>query len=127
VRSVTFAVRLVAVVLLAGILAGASTAAPPGAAKRFVAFVTITGEGKVWSFPQGIACPRTCRSQWAQGTRIRLVATAAPGWKFLGFSSQWCPQARWSCRVYLVSPHDCDTGMCPIGAFGVRAAFARRT
>jgi hypothetical protein len=124
---VTFVIRLAVAVLAACALAGGSEASPPRYVQRDVAFVTVTGRGTVWSFPRGIACPGTCRGRFLHGSRVRLVATAAPGWKFLGFSSKWCPGARWSCAFDLASSHECDAGMCPVGAFGVRAAFARQT
>jgi hypothetical protein len=48
------------------------------------------------------------------------------GWQFSGFRSRWCGTGlRRTCGMDLVSPHDCDGGMCPLGAFGVRAIFVR--
>ena len=110
---------LVAACVLASAASGASSSL------RDVAFVTMSGKGTVRSVPRGIACPKTCRAVFARGTHLRLVAAAAPGWRFAGYASRWCNGARNSCVFDLVSEHDCVGGACPTGAFGVRAAFVR--
>jgi hypothetical protein len=60
-----------------------------------------------------------------RGTHIVLHATPKPGWRFKGFSSRWCNGQPAKCVFDLVSPHDCVGGACPLGAYGVRAVFAR--
>jgi hypothetical protein len=92
---------------------------------RDVAFVTVVGHGSVRSVPRGIRCPDACRAVFLRGTHLRLVAQAAPGWRFVAFRSKWCVGAPGACAFDLTSPHACDGGACPLGAFGVRAIFAR--
>jgi hypothetical protein len=120
---VTYAPRLLAVVVAAFVLAGSTSAASPSYVYRYVAFVTVTGHGTVRSVPRGISCPKTCRALFVRGTHIRLVATPAPGWRFKGYDSEWCKGA--TCGFDLVSSHDCVGGACPVGAFGVRVPFVR--
>lgn len=119
--SVRFAGSLVAAAAVAAALATGSTAFE----HRDVAFVTLVGHGTVSSLPRGIDCPQTCRGIFVRGTHLRLSATAAPGWRFAGFTSKWCNGATTPCAFDLVSPHDCIGGACPVGAFGVRALFVR--
>ncbi|HEY6962835.1 MAG TPA: hypothetical protein VI408_13180 [Gaiellaceae bacterium] len=121
--------RLVACLAAAAALAaatGAGASPPPHFTFRYVAFVTLTGEGTVLSAPRGIDCPRSCRWAFVRGTTVHLRASAAPGWKFAGFSSKWCNGPKGACVMNLVSPHDCVGGACPLGAFGVRALFVKR-
>jgi hypothetical protein len=119
-----------AAVLVAGALALAPAphaSSAPYYTPRYVVFVTMTGKGTVLSRPHGINCPRDCRGVWVRGTHIRVAAVAAAGWRFAGFSSKWCQgPTTVSCQFDLVSPHDCVGGACPLGAFGIRAAFVRR-
>ena len=121
-RSVTYAPRVLAAVVAACILAGAS-AASSRYVYRDMAFVTVTGHGTVRSVPRGITCPKTCRALFVRGTHIRLIASPAPGWTFKGYDSKWCKGP--TCGFDLVSPHDCVGGACPVGAFGVRVPFVR--
>lgn len=123
---VTFAAKVVTALLLAGLSVAPSAASPPHYTFRDVALVTLVGRGTVRSLPLGIDCPRTCRALFPRGTHLRLQATAAPGWRFAGFTSKWCNVPGMSCVFDLVSPHDCIGGACPLGAFGVRARFVRR-
>jgi len=113
-----------AVVALA-LAAGAGASPPPHYVYRDVAFVTLIGQGEVTSKPRGIDCPRSCRWVYVRGTHIVLHATPKPGWRFKGFSSRWCNGQPAKCVFDLVSPHDCVGGACPLGAYGVRAVFAR--
>lgn len=124
----TFALRSAAACLVAAaVLAPSSSFAspPPNHSFHDVAFVTVIGHGSVRSVPRGISCPGACRAVFLRGTHLRLVAHAASGWRFVAFRSKWCSGAPRSCAFDLVSPHDCDAGMCPLGAFGVRVIFAR--
>ena len=114
-----FGSQVLLAVAIACVLAGSSGAFT----QRDVAFVTLTGHGTVTSLPQGIDCPKTCRGIFVRGTHLRLVARAAPGWRFAGFASKWCNGSTTRCVFDLVSPHDCIGGACPVGAFGVRARF----
>jgi hypothetical protein len=129
VQFVTTGPRLVVLLALTAVLAAA--AAPSGSTAyvyRDVAFVTITGHGVVRSLPHGIDCPRTCRALFLRGTHVRFVAAPASGWKLVGFRSKWCGTGTLkTCGFDLVSPHDCVGGACPLGAFGVRAAFVRKS
>lgn len=113
-------------VLVAGWLVAAPAASPPHYTFRDVAFVTITGRGSVRSVPRGIQCPPTCRVLFPRGTHLRLRASAAPGWRFAGFTAKACRGGSATCAFDLVTSHDCIGGACPTGAFGVRARFVRR-
>ena len=127
-KFVTFRLRLLLLIVLAA-SALASTAlasAPPRYVFRYMAFVTMNGQGTVTSVPKGIACPRQCRSAWVRGTHLRLVAKPAAGWRLASFTSKWCKSADGVCAFDLVSPHDCVGGACPVGAFGVQVSFVRR-
>lgn len=123
----TFGAKLLVMAVLAGVSVSASAASPPHYVFRDVALVTITGHGAVRSSPRGIACPQACRGLFVRGTHLQLRATAAPGWRFAGFTSKWCNGPGATCVFDLVSPHDCIGGACPVGAFGVRARFVRET
>jgi hypothetical protein len=124
VSPVTFAVRGLVVLAVAGALAAPSSATPQGLIE--VAFVSIHGHGLVTSTPRGIHCPGTCRAIFKKNAHVTLHATAAPGWAFGHFEGK-CTSRTSTCGMDLVSPHDCIGGACPIGAFGVRAFFARST
>jgi hypothetical protein len=120
---VTIALRVVLPILAACMLASGSAAS--STSLRDVAFVTVTGKGRVVSVPRGISCPGTCRAVFPRGTHVRFAASAKPGWRFAGFTSTWCKSSRTTCAFDLISEHDCVGGACPTGAFGVRAAFVR--
>ena len=77
------------------------------------------------SMPRGINCPGKCRTLFVRGTRLRLHAVAAPGWRFAGFNSAFCNGRQATCVFDMVSSHDCSGGACPTGVFGVRARFVR--
>lgn len=104
----------------------ASASPPPRYVYRDMAFVTQSGHGTVTSSPRGIACPRVCRGIWVRGTHVVLTARPAAGWRLVSFKSMWCKAVSGVCQFDLVSPHDCVGGACPVGAYGVRVAFARR-
>jgi hypothetical protein len=121
--------RLLGAVLVASALLAASAAAspPPSYTYRDIAFVTVIGKGSVSSRPVGIHCPGACRAVFIRGTHVRLVPRADAGWRFVSFRSRWCGSgSRRNCAFDLSSPHECDGGVCPLGAFGVRVIFARK-
>jgi len=120
---VTHAPRLLLAAAVAACVLAGTSAASSGYVYRYMAFVTVTGQGTVTSVPRGIDCPKTCRALFVRGTHIRLVPKPAHGWTFTTFDSKWCTGA--TCGFDLVSPHDCVGGACPVGAFGVRVAFVR--
>ena len=93
---------------------------------RDVAFVTMTGHGKVTSTPRGVVCPGSCRGVFVRGTHVVLKATPSPGWRLGEMKSGWCKAHDGRCGFDLVSPHDCSGGACPLGAFGVIVHFVRR-
>ena len=119
---VTFFVRVLGAVVLAGVLAVSSAASPTGL--RSVAFVAVHGHGTVTSIPRGIHCPGQCRGVFTEHIHLTMHATPAPGWK-LGHFEGWCHSKTTTCGFDLVSPHDCIGGACPIGAFGSTAYFVR--
>jgi hypothetical protein len=110
------------VLAVAGALAVPSSAAPQGLIE--VAFVAMHGQGVVTSTPRGIQCPGKCRAIFKKNSHVTLHATASGGWVFDHFEGS-CASTTNTCGMDLVSPHDCVGGACPIGAFGVRAFFAR--
>lgn len=120
---VTLFVRVLGALIVAGVLAVSSSAAPTGL--RMVAFVAVHGHGTVTSTPRGLHCPGTCRAVFAEHAHITLHSTAAPGWTFGHFEGS-CKSKSRSCGFNLVSPHDCIGGACPLGAFGIRAYFVRQ-
>lgn len=126
-RVVTFA-RLVIVLALMAALASltASTgrsALPDGPIGRVV-LVAITGHGVVTSAPKGIACPKTCRAFFVKDALVHLVAKPASGWRLARWTGS-CAGRSASCTFNLTTSHDCSGGLCRVGAFGVRVAFAR--
>jgi hypothetical protein len=68
--------------------------ASPGDVRATVTFtripvrvrVAVVGKGRVTSSPSGIACTNTCSRSFAGGTRVRLTATPARGWRFGGWT-----------------------------------------
>jgi hypothetical protein len=88
--------------------------------------VAVHGHGTVTSTPNGIHCPGACRGVFTKNAHITLQARAAPGWQVGHFEGS-CKSRSSTCGFDLVSPHDCVGGACPIGAFGVRAFFVRRS
>lgn len=121
--------RLLVALLAASALLATSAAAspPPSYSYHDIAFVTVIGHGSVRSLPNGIRCPGACRAVFVRGTHLRFVPRAAAGWRFVAFRSRWCGDgSRPRCAFDLISPHECDGGACPLGAFGVRVIFARK-
>lgn len=63
------------------------------------------GAGQVRSDPAGIDCGDLCSERFAKGTRVRLQATAAPGFAFAGWSGDCLGQEpcslqlRWDLNV----------------------------
>lgn len=55
-------------------------------APRFPFSVTLRGRGSVSSTAPGIACPPACSIEWEGGTLVRLLATAEPGFRLVGWS-----------------------------------------
>jgi hypothetical protein len=80
-------------------------------AGEFALTVRVTGAGTVTSRPAGIACPRTCSTQFAEGAAVRLTAKAQKGSKFTGWTGA-C-SGKGVCRVRLA------------GSRTVRATFRR--
>jgi hypothetical protein len=127
VRTVT---KLAPLVVLAAVFAGvavAGSSARPSAAIPRVVFVAISGQGRVTSVPKGISCPRSCRSRaFFKDQIVRLVAHPAPGWVLAKWSGS-CTGRATSCTFELVDSHDCARGACPVGAYGERIAFVKRS
>lgn len=48
--------------------------------------ISVNGAGVIRSEPAGIECPGRCEAEIPIGTRIRLVAEPAEGWKLTGWS-----------------------------------------
>jgi endoglucanase len=73
--------------------------------------VRVTGSGTVTSRPAGIACPRDCMTQFAQGAAVGLAAKAKKGFRFAGWTGA-C-SGKGACTVRLA------------GSRTVRATFRR--
>jgi Tol biopolymer transport system component len=56
-----------------------------------------TGKGIVASRPAGISCGRDCTEAFAEGTKVKLVATAKQGSAFAGWSGPCRPVSATSC------------------------------
>jgi hypothetical protein len=124
---VTFALRLLAAVVLAASLAAAE--ASPGAQSaglRDVVFVAVSGHGTVTSSPAGIRCGWTCRAIFIRGQHVKILAKPARGWMVRRISGSCESKTKASCAFDLVSAHDCIGGACPTGAFGVTVEFVWR-
>jgi hypothetical protein len=121
---VTFLVRVLGALVVAGVLAVSSSAEP--SSLRMVVFVAVHGQGTITSTPRGVHCPKACWVVFAEHSHITLHAKPAAGWK-LGHIEGWCKTKTETCSFDLVSPHDCIGGACPLGAFGSRAYFVRQT
>jgi hypothetical protein len=111
--------------LLASLVVTAAAASPPRYVQRDVVFVTMKGHGTVHSLPKGLVCPKACRAVFVRGTHVRVVARPAAGWKLEYFTSGWCKASAGVCQFDLVAPHDCDSGACPVGAYGLQVEFVR--
>jgi hypothetical protein len=122
---VPFGAKVIAAGTLACALAGASPASSPRYVYRDVALIAVSGKGTIVSRPHGIACPGACRALFVRGTRLRLRAVPAPGWRFTGFRSSFCNGAGSTCVFDMVSSHDCVGGACPTGVFAFRVRFVR--
>lgn len=59
--------------------------------------ISVSGAGRVSSAPAGIACPGACGKTFG-GTRVRLTARAAAGWRFAGWSGA-CTGVR-TCTIH---------------------------
>ncbi len=56
-------------------------------ASRVTLSVVLNGQGSVSSTPAGIACGSQCQASFTQGSQVQLVASAAQGWRFDGWSA----------------------------------------
>ena len=65
--------------------------------------VVTSGQGTVSSDPAGIDCGATCSRPFVVGSNVTLRATAAPGWRFVGWSGA-CSGADPACAVVLDLP-----------------------
>jgi hypothetical protein len=74
--------------------------------------VTVAGKGSVRSSPSGIVCTKACTRQFSADATVRLVAKAAKGYRFAGWSGD-CKGVR-DCLVKLDRAHS------------VRATFRKR-
>jgi hypothetical protein len=125
VRVVTFRWAVLAAVLFASLVVTAAAASPPRYVQHEVVFVTMNGHGTVSTVPRGVTCPKVCRAAFVSGTHVQVVARPAAGWKLEYLTSNWCKASAGVCQFDLVSPHDCDSGACPLGTFGLQVSFVR--
>jgi hypothetical protein len=66
--------------------------------------VMVNGVGTVSSGPDGLNCGSTCSTFFDENTLVTLVATAAQGWVFAGWSGA-CEGAGLTCSVTLTQAH----------------------
>ena len=90
--------RLLPLLLLSGAIcvAGGAALAPAAtftASTKPMLRVSVLGRGRITSRPRGISCPGRCRARFARGTRIRLHAHPASGWKLSRFAGA-CSKTR---------------------------------
>jgi hypothetical protein len=114
---------LAAAILVAGVSVSAASSSVP--IKRVV-LIVIDGKGKVTSSPNGLACPRTCRSAFPKDSQVHLVARPAAGWRLSHWSGN-CTGKAAGCAFYLTTEHECSAQLCAVGAFGVHVLFVRRS
>lgn len=112
-----------AAVLLASLVVTAATASPPRYVQHDVVFVTMHGQGTVSTLPRGLSCPKVCRARFVRGTHVQVIARPAAGWKLAYLTSSWCTASAGVCQFDLEPEHDCDSGACPIGSYGLQVAF----
>jgi hypothetical protein len=65
----------------------------------FTLSVSTVGHGKVKSSPAGIECGATCSASFAAGTKVKLTATPASGWKFHEWSGACTGKNEDDCHV----------------------------
>jgi uncharacterized delta-60 repeat protein len=85
----------------------------------FMLTVTKSGSGSVTSTPAGITCGPTCSYGFDIGSELTLAGTAAPDWRFAGWSGAGC-SGTGPCRLTL-------SGDTTVGAAFVPAAFGSHT
>lgn len=64
--------------------------------------VSVVGEGRVTSEPQGVDCGEDCAEEYEEGTEVILTADAADDWIFDGWAGdipEECANGSSSCRV----------------------------
>jgi hypothetical protein len=61
-----------------------------GAKRRYTVSISLVGKGRVTSRPAGIACPSRCVGSFPAGTALRLSATQAKRYRFVGWRKR-CP------------------------------------
>src|SRR5690242_19428468 len=66
-------------------------AAAPSEMRTVTIAITGNGTGTITSSPAGIDCGTDCSEAFADGTKITLTATPAPGSTFMGWGSDTCP------------------------------------
>lgn len=72
----------------------------PIPAQTVAVSITGAGAGTVTSEPSGISCPGACAAGFAEGTQVTLIAGAAPGSDFAGWSGD-CAGTVSTCTVTL--------------------------
>ena len=75
-------------------------ALPPPPPTMALLSLTVTGSGSVRSTPSGIDCTPLCSASFAAGTSVALVAQAAAGYRFMGWSGA-CSGTDTLCRTTL--------------------------
>ena len=89
--------------ILASLLIGASALASANAHAATLG-VGKTGSGTVTSSPAGIDCGTSCRAHYTRGTTVTLIASAAPGYSFAGWSGA-CSGATATCALSITRRH----------------------
>ena len=84
----------------------------PVVAGQFALTVHDFGEGVIASLPGGINCGTSCSAAFASGAKITLVATAAAGYKFVGWSGA-CSGAD-ACVVWMDDLADVNAFFAPL-------------
>lgn len=71
---------------MTAIMAAQSIPPPPATSYTLTVSLAGTSTGTVTSSPAGISCPSTCSASFAQGTAVKLTASASKGAYFVGWS-----------------------------------------
>jgi hypothetical protein len=72
---------------------------PPPPVKKYALTVSIVGKGRVSSRPAGIACPSRCVGSFTAGTALRLAATPAKRYRFIGWQRRCSGKGRCVFRI----------------------------
>ena len=94
--------------------------------QTFPLTVTVVGTGGVSSNPEGIECPTTCTTSFAQGTQVVLTAQTSPQFLFEGWEGAGCTGTG-TCTVSMTQAQSVTAtfAAAPVQASVVTTTFRR--